>query len=41
EVKPAGKYEVSWDAANYSSGMYLYQIKAGNYTDTKKMLLMK
>lgn len=39
--KTAGKYNVVFDATNYSSGFYFYTITAGNYTMTKKMLLMK
>jgi hypothetical protein len=41
EEKPAGTYEVTWSAANLSSGVYLYQLMAGSYNETKKMLLMK
>ena len=41
-----GQYEYKWsgetDTKRYvSSGIYLYQIKAGNYTRTKKMIYMK
>lgn len=36
-----GVYEVNFDAANLASGMYIYTIKAGSYTSSKKMLLMK
>ncbi len=41
EEKPAGNYEVIWNAADLSSGVYFYQIKAGNFTATKKLLLLK
>ncbi|HZW40026.1 MAG TPA: YCF48-related protein [Ignavibacteriaceae bacterium] len=41
EVKSAGNYEITWNAANYASGLYFYQIKAGNFSDIKKMILMK
>ncbi|MEJ2616587.1 MAG: T9SS type A sorting domain-containing protein, partial [Ignavibacteriaceae bacterium] len=41
EEKPAGTYEVTWNAANLPSGVYFYQIKAGSYTATKKLLLLK
>lgn len=37
----AGKYEVTWSGANYSSGIYFYQIQSLDYTETKKMLLIK
>jgi len=36
-----GQHEVNWNAKNYSSGIYFYQIKAGNFIATKKMLLIK
>ena len=45
EEKPAGSYEVEFHTAIYSwqltSGMYFYQLKVGNYVETKKMLLIK
>ena len=39
--KPAGTYEVIWNAANMPSGVYFYQLKAGSFTDIKKLLLLK
>ena len=41
ENKPAGVYEVTWDASSNSSGVYFYKITAGNFTETKRMLLIK
>lgn len=41
EEKPAGNYEVDFDASNLSSGTYFYQLRAGAYIETKKMILMK
>jgi hypothetical protein len=41
EVKPAGSYEVSFNAAGLSSGVYYYTISAGKYTAAKKMILIK
>ncbi|MBT8387941.1 MAG: T9SS type A sorting domain-containing protein, partial [Ignavibacteria bacterium] len=41
EVKPTGVYEVEFDAAGLTSGIYFYQLKAGNYLETKKMVLIK
>jgi photosystem II stability/assembly factor-like uncharacterized protein len=37
----AGTYKVHWDASKYSSGVYFCRMKAGDYTDSKKMLLVK
>jgi predicted GH43/DUF377 family glycosyl hydrolase len=41
EEKPVGTYEITWSAANLPSGVYFYQLKAGSYVDTKKMILIK
>jgi len=41
EYKPAGSYEVEFDAGKLPSGVYFYQLKAGEYVQTKKMLLLK
>ena len=40
KLKP-GEYEVNWDATNYPSGIYFYTIEAGNYVNSKKMVLVK
>jgi hypothetical protein len=37
----AGFYQVQWDAGGYAGGLYYYQIKAGNFYDVKKMILLK
>lgn len=37
----AGSYEVKLNAQNWSSGVYFYSIQAGNYTATRKMMLLK
>ncbi|MDX1699929.1 MAG: T9SS type A sorting domain-containing protein, partial [Melioribacteraceae bacterium] len=36
-----GNYEVNWNGGNHSSGIYFYELSAGNYRDTKKMILMR
>jgi hypothetical protein len=36
-----GNYEVTWDAYGFSSGVYFYKLSAGNYVETKKMILIK
>ena len=41
EEKPSGTYEVEFNAAKFASGVYFYQLKTGNYMDTKKMVLIK
>lgn len=41
EEKPIGKHELNWNASKFPSGIYFYQLRAGNYTQTKKMLLIK
>jgi hypothetical protein len=39
--QPAGYHKVIWDADDNSSGMYFYKIQAGEYAETKKMVLLK
>jgi hypothetical protein len=41
ETKPAGTYKVTFDASNLPSGVYYYQIQAGEFVETKRMLLLK
>jgi len=40
ELRP-GTYEVSWDASDYSSGVYYYKLISKEYTETRKMVLIK
>src|SRR5690606_5372194 len=39
--QPAGNYEIVFDASGFSSGVYFYKITAGNFIETKKMVLLK
>ncbi len=41
EYKPSGNYEVDFKAENLTSGIYFYQLKAANFVETKKMILLK
>ncbi|MFI5144876.1 MAG: aryl-sulfate sulfotransferase, partial [Ignavibacteria bacterium] len=36
-----GYHEVEWNASNFSSGTYFYKLTAGDFTDVKKMVLVK
>ena len=45
-VQEAGSYELQWDGNNenglpFASGIYLYRIRAGEFTDVRKMLLVR
>jgi len=37
----AGRYEVVFDASKYTSGVYYYRLNAGEFVETKKMILVK
>jgi 5-hydroxyisourate hydrolase-like protein (transthyretin family) len=37
----AGTHTVRWDASQYASGVYMYRLTAGDFVETKKMLLIK
>jgi len=41
EEKPAGKYEVEFDASRLSSGVYIYKIQAEEYVNVRKMILLR
>jgi len=36
-----GRYEFSWDASGLPTGLYFYQLTAGKFSQTKKMVLLK
>ncbi|MCX6165153.1 MAG: T9SS type A sorting domain-containing protein, partial [Ignavibacteriae bacterium] len=37
----AGKYELTWNASQFSSGLYFIRIETNTFSDTKKMVLIK
>jgi len=41
EVRQAGNYEINFDAAGLSSGTYIYKITAGNFIQSKKLMVLK
>ncbi|UCC79371.1 MAG: T9SS type A sorting domain-containing protein, partial [Candidatus Zixiibacteriota bacterium] len=41
EEKQAGRYQIPWDASDYSSGVYFYRIEKGDFSETRKMILLK
>jgi uncharacterized Ntn-hydrolase superfamily protein len=40
EKQNAGTYEVEWQAKDLPSGIYFYRLKAGNFSETKRMILL-
>ncbi len=41
ETKSSGNYEINFNAIGLASGMYFYTLKVGNYSETKKLILLK
>lgn len=41
EEKSAGQHSVEFNASNLASGLYFYRIQAGNFNQTRKMILLK
>ena len=41
EEKPVGTYEITWYAESLPSGVYFYQLRVGEFVETKKMILLK
>lgn len=41
ETKSPGTYTIDWNAKDFTSGIYLYTIRSGNYTESKKLTLLK
>lgn len=41
EPKTSGKYEVAFDGKDFASGIYYYKIESGNFSQVRKMILIK
>jgi lysophospholipase L1-like esterase len=41
EAKSAGTYSQEWNAADFPSGVYFYRLRAGSFTETKQLILLK
>lgn len=41
EVYHPGRYQIEWNASHHPSGLYLYCIKAGNFVQSRKMVLIR
>jgi hypothetical protein len=41
EKQNAGSYQVQFDGSNLASGVYFYKLSATEFTETKKMILIK
>ena len=41
ETKPAGSYSVNFDASRLPTGVYIYELKAGDFSSVKKMTVVK
>ncbi|MFQ5869039.1 MAG: T9SS type A sorting domain-containing protein, partial [Candidatus Zixiibacteriota bacterium] len=41
DVEEAGYKSVTWDASEVSSGLYFYKLTAGDFTQTRRMMLVK
>ncbi len=40
-IQPTGLHQITWDASGVASGIYFYRIQAGDYIQTRKMVLLK
>jgi endo-1,4-beta-xylanase len=40
-TQPAGSYEVTFEATALPSGVYFYRLEAGDYVETKRMVVVR
>jgi hypothetical protein len=40
-IKPAGNYQIVWEARDIPSGAYFYRLTTGEFSQTRKMILVK
>ncbi len=40
-IQKSGNYELTFDARNLASGMYIYRMESGNFVSVKKMMILK
>ena len=40
-LQQAGEYQTQWNASNFASGIYFYRLQAGDFVQTRKMVLLK
>jgi hypothetical protein len=41
DMKAAGEYDVQWTPSGLTSGVYVYRLQAGDFVDTKKLVLLQ
>ena len=41
DVKPAGVHQASWDASGVAGGVYVYQLRAGDFVQSRKLTIVK
>jgi hypothetical protein len=41
EVREAGTHQVNFDMGNLASGLYLYRLESGSFSETRKLMLLK
>jgi len=41
ERQSAGTHKIEWNARDLTSGIYIYRLKAGNFIETRRMILQK